>query len=34
VRFVLLHEVGHPMVVDGVTDEEVRDVLSEMGATA
>ncbi len=34
VRFVLLQEVGHPTVVDGVTDDELRDVLSEMGATA
>ena len=34
VRLVLLREVGHPTVVDGVTDEELRDVLNEMGATA
>ena len=33
VRFVLLRDVGHPEVVDGVTDDELRDVLSEMGAT-
>jgi 3-dehydroquinate synthetase len=34
VRFVLLREVGHPTVVDGVTDDDLRGVLSEMGATA
>jgi 3-dehydroquinate synthetase len=33
-RFVLLEDVGRPTVVDGVTDEELRDVLIEMGATA
>jgi len=32
VRFVLLTEVGRPVVVEGVTDEEMRTVLIEMGA--
>jgi len=32
VRFVLLAEAGRPVVVDGVTDDEVRAVLIEMGA--
>jgi len=32
VRFVVLTEVGRPVVVDGVTDEELRTVLIEMGA--
>jgi 3-dehydroquinate synthase len=32
VRFVLLADVGRPVVVDGVTDDEVRAVLIEMGA--
>ncbi|MEP6758744.1 MAG: 3-dehydroquinate synthase [Actinomycetota bacterium] len=32
VRFVLLADVGRPVVVDGVTDDEVRAVLTEMGA--
>ena len=34
VRFVLLRAVGEPIVVDGVTDDELRTVLSEMGAAA
>ncbi|MDP9184121.1 MAG: 3-dehydroquinate synthase [Actinomycetota bacterium] len=34
VRFVLLEDVGRPTVVDGVTDDELREVLIEMGATA
>jgi hypothetical protein len=33
VRFVLLEDVGRPMVVDGVTDDEVRAVLETMGAS-
>lgn len=33
VRFVLLEDVGRPIVVDGVADDEVRTVLHEMGAT-
>jgi 3-dehydroquinate synthase len=33
VRFVLLEDVGRPVVVDGVSDEDVRAVLHEMGAT-
>jgi 3-dehydroquinate synthase len=32
VRFVLLEEVGRPVVVDDVSDEEVGSVLHEMGA--
>ena len=32
VRFVLLEDVGRPVVVDDVSDEEVRSVLHEMGA--
>jgi 3-dehydroquinate synthetase len=34
VRFVLLREVGEPVVVDDVTDEELRATMREMGATA
>ena len=34
VRFVLLREVGDPVVVDDVTDEELRATMREMGATA
>ena len=34
VRFVLLPDVGDPTVVEGVTDDELRTVLSEMGAAA
>ncbi len=34
VRFVLLRAVGEPTVVEGVTTEELRTVLSEMGAPA
>ena len=34
VRFVLLEEVGRPVVVDDVSDEEMRTVLHEMGAAA
>ena len=34
VRFVLLEEVGRPVVVDDVSDEEVGSVLHEMGAPA
>jgi 3-dehydroquinate synthase len=32
VRFVLLADVGRPVVVAGVTDDEMRAVLIEMGA--
>jgi 3-dehydroquinate synthase len=32
VRFVLLEDVGRPVVVDDVSDEEIRSVLKEMGA--
>jgi 3-dehydroquinate synthase len=32
VRFVLLEDVGRPIVVDGVTDDELRAVLAQMGA--
>ncbi len=34
VRFVLLTDVGHPVVVDDVSEEEVGSVLHEMGAPA
>ena len=34
VRFVLLEDIGRPRVVDGVTDDELREVLIEMGAPA
>ena len=34
VRFVLLEDVGRPIVVDDVSDEEVGSVLHEMGAPA
>ena len=34
VRFVLLADVGEPTVVEGVTADELRTVLSEMGAPA
>ena len=34
VRFVLLRAVGDPTVVEGVTEEELRTVLREMGAPA
>jgi 3-dehydroquinate synthase len=34
VRFVLLRAVGDPTVVEGVTDDELRTVLNEMGAPA
>ena len=34
VRFVLLEDVGRPVVVDDVSDEEVGTVLHEMGAPA
>jgi 3-dehydroquinate synthase len=34
VRFVLLEEVGRPVVVDDVSDEEVGSILHEMGAPA
>ena len=34
VRFVLLRAVGDPTVVEGVTEEELRTVLHEMGAAA
>jgi 3-dehydroquinate synthase len=34
VRFVLLEDVGRPLVVEDVSDEEVRSVLREMGAPA
>lgn len=33
VRFVLMEDVGRPVVVDGVTDDEVRAVLETMGAS-
>jgi 3-dehydroquinate synthase len=33
VRFVLLEEVGRAVVVDDVSDEEIRRVLKEMGAS-
>jgi 3-dehydroquinate synthase len=33
VRFVLLTDVGRPEVVEGVTDDELRTVLEEMGAS-
>jgi 3-dehydroquinate synthetase len=32
VRFVLLEEVGRPVIVDDVTEGEVRAVLAAMGA--
>jgi 3-dehydroquinate synthetase len=32
VRFVLLEEVGRPVVVDDVSEEDVGSVLHEMGA--
>jgi 3-dehydroquinate synthase len=34
VRFVLLADVGEPRVIDDVSDEEIGDVLQEMGAAA
>jgi 3-dehydroquinate synthase len=34
VRFVLLEDVGRPIVVDDVTDDEARKVLNDMGAGA
>ena len=34
VRFVLLREVGDPVVVGDVTDEELRATREEMGANA
>jgi 3-dehydroquinate synthase len=34
VRFVVLEDVGRPVVVDDVSDDEVRTVLHEMGAPA
>jgi 3-dehydroquinate synthase len=34
VRFVLLEEVGRPIIVDDVSDDEVSTVLREMGAPA
>ena len=34
VRFVLLRDVGEPVVVDDVPDEEIRAALREMGVTA
>jgi 3-dehydroquinate synthase len=33
VRFVLLEDVGQPVIVDDVTDEELRGVLQAMGAS-
>jgi 3-dehydroquinate synthase len=33
VRFVLLEDVGRPLVVDDVTDDALADALREMGAT-
>ena len=32
VRFILLTDVGNPTVVEGVTEDEMRTVLTEMGA--
>ena len=32
VRFVLLEDVGRPVIVDGVGDGDVTAVLAEMGA--
>ncbi len=32
VRFVLLEDVGRPVVVDDVSDEELAAILREMGA--
>ena len=34
VRFVLLEDVGRPVVVDDVSDDELRGVLRTMGAAA
>jgi 3-dehydroquinate synthase len=34
VRFILLEEVGRPVVVDDVGDDEIVEVLEEMGAAA
>jgi 3-dehydroquinate synthase len=34
VRFVLLEDVGRPIIVDDVTDDEARKVLNDMGAGA
>jgi 3-dehydroquinate synthase len=34
VRFVLLEDVGHPIVVDDVPEAELRGLLEEMGAAA
>jgi 3-dehydroquinate synthase len=34
VRFVLLEDVGRPVVVEGVPEDQVRTILLEMGATA
>ena len=34
VRFVLLRGIGEPTIVEGVTEEELRAVLQEMGAAA
>ena len=34
VRFVLLEDVGRPVVVEGIADDEIRAVLVEMGADA
>jgi 3-dehydroquinate synthase len=34
VRFVLLEDVGRPTIVEGITDDELREVLIEMGAAA
>jgi 3-dehydroquinate synthase len=33
IRFVLLEDVGRPVVVDDVPESEIRSVLEEMGAT-
>jgi 3-dehydroquinate synthase len=33
VRFVLLQDVGRPVIVDDVTDDELREVLRAMGAS-
>jgi 3-dehydroquinate synthase len=34
VRFVLLEDVGRPTVVDGIANDQLREVLIEMGAAA
>ncbi len=34
VRFVLLEDVGRPVIVEDIPDAQLREVLEEMGATA